>query len=140
MIRDLLVWIRNRVSSTGGLPSRLVLDLDAVLTENVAFTFQGVDYVIPPISTRDFVMLSEALVNMDDLSKRDKLETTEVIDTYYRLLRSICPTIRKRHIASMTQPQLIRLRQLVLDCANGKIYAQAAIEKKNEARSKASVH
>lgn len=102
---------------------KLVLDLDSVIVDSISFRFMGTDHVIEPIDTRNFLKLSQVLVQMDAMQKSKELSSTQVIDIYAELFGMVCPTITKSLIMKMSSPQLLRLHALILDCISGKAYA-----------------
>lgn len=116
-------------------PAKMVLDLDAVVTETLSFSLHGDTHYIAPISTLQFLRISNALVALDDLVKRDQVTSAQIIDAYAELFGSVCKTITRKHIMSMSQAQILRFRQLVMDTVSGKIYTEETeVKKKTEER------
>lgn len=104
--------------------SVLVADLDKLITERVAFKFGGQTHYINPITTAEFFKVTSEMAKLDSLKVQKEVSAKELIDSYTALIGSVCETITRDHISSMTQAQVGALFQLVLDCVTGKAYAE----------------
>lgn len=115
-------------SRAGGQNPPPIADLDALSDSKVPFKFGGKIHYLRPMRTKEFFAATNQLANMDNLRERGSVTAEELVEAYYGLFSSVCETITRDDVLSMTQPQCIALLQLVLDTVTGR--AQADIEKK----------
>lgn len=127
---NLVAWARDLSKKKGIEPPRLVLDLDAVMTETLEFQIQGERHQIAPVSTSQFVEVVEAFSVLDALIKKNQVTADEMIEAYTRCFSTLSPSITRKHVEGMTQKQCGMLWQLMLDCVTGKAYTQDTLVKK----------
>jgi hypothetical protein len=99
--------------------ARVVTDLDAIIREPIAVTLHGKTHVIKPVLVEEFFSLSNALAAISDIAGADKVTLDEVIDGYYGVISSVCPTITKSDIRQSSHSQIAALLQLVMDHVSG---------------------
>lgn len=101
----------------------VVSDLDALVSEPVAFRFQGRIHEIKPISTLELLKFTNAFSGLQELSgKSDQITVSELVEAYTEVISSVCPTITKVHVENMTQSQVSALFQLVMDSVVGRAH------------------
>ncbi len=113
----------------------VVADLDAMIADPVAFRFQGKRHLIKPISTVEFLKYVRASVRVANTLKSDKVSKDDVIDSAFDVVASVCDTIRRKDLESMTEAQVGALLALISKCVTGEIYAKnddAPEKKKSE--------
>jgi hypothetical protein len=98
----------------------VVADLDKLVSEQTAFRWDGKVHVIKPLATETFFKVCNELSRMQDLAKREALTAKELVDAYSDLFASICDTIHRKDVESMSQAQVGALFQLVIDSVAGK--------------------
>lgn len=108
--------------------NQMVADLDALIAKPIYFRWNGKAHEIKPISTKEFLVLTEKLNQMDQLRKQAEIPMDDLVDSYSDIISVVCDSIQRSDILSMTQAQVSALFQLILDCMTGK--AQVDIEKK----------
>lgn len=120
-------WKREKEHSES---SRVVVDLDRILVEAVSFQFDGRVYEIKPLTTAEFLKVSQRLAVMDSLRVKKQITDQELIDAYAAFFNSMCHAITKKTVAKMTPQQAAALFQLMVDCVTGKAYSDPDTEKK----------
>ena len=104
----------------------VVSDLDALISDPVAFRFKGKAHVIKAISVQEFLKTSEALARMNTLLEAKTVGFEEIVDSYYELIHAVCDTIHREDVLKMTQAQVSALISLVIKAVTG----EAQIDKK----------
>lgn len=116
-----LMPVRQKYSEAA---QNAVADLDAILTEPVSFKLHGKSHVINPLSVEKFMVLTAAIVDINELQKKSDITPSELIDKYYALMNGVCPSIKRKDIEDMTQQQVAALYEIVMNTITGKIFAQ----------------
>lgn len=116
--------------------AKVIADLDALISEPIAFKFGGRVHLIQPIQTSEFFVITNKLAKMDLLRAKSEISKEELLKAYEDVICSACKTIKPKDIASMTQTQLAAIFQLILDCLTGKAYIESEDEKKNSQMKK----
>ena len=98
----------------------MVADLDALISDPVFFQSQGKTFKINPITTEEFLKVTSAFSKIDTLKDKKEITHDELIYHYYRVIKSVCPDIKVKHLNEMTQAQLGALFNLVIDVVQGK--------------------
>lgn len=120
---------------TAAMEAEIVSDLDAIVVKPVSILWQGHAHVLKPISTKEFLLATEAMAKMDALSKQGTgVKMEELVDVYAGVIGSVCDTIGKRELMQMSQAQVGALLQTVVDHVTGRIHAP---EKKSPVTPKA---
>lgn len=121
-------WGKNKVMPTRAqsLPSGgiLVADLDKLIADPVPFRWNGMVHFIKPISTKEFLSISEGLAMLDKLRRADQVTAEELLEGYSKVFSSACETIGRKEIEQMTQAQIGALYQLILDTITGKSHTE----------------
>lgn len=112
--------------------AEVISDLDALIEKPIAFTFQGRNHIINPITTETFFKVANALSALDAMKSRSDYTKDDLIAVYLGIFSSVCNSIGKKEIESMTQAQAGALLQIILDCVVGRAQVEnaALIEKK----------
>lgn len=114
--------------SGSNAPEPVVLsDLDALISKPVAFVFQGRTHVIKTMSTAVFFKAVEAIAKLDRLKDKD-YSKDDLVNAYLEIFSTVCDTIGRKEIESMTQAQAMALFQLILDSVTGKAQVGEEIE------------
>lgn len=100
----------------------VVTDLDALVSEDIAFRFQGKLWTIRPLSAGEAFVAWQNMSKFETLKKKESITFTEVLDFYYDLFKSVCPDIKREDVENMTQPQCAALLQLILDTVTGRVF------------------
>lgn len=114
----------------------VVSDLDRLISKPVGFRLLGRVHAIKPMSTEQFLVVSNELGKIDSLIRRAResgVSSDYAVDRYFKLFSACIDTITKEDLNKMTYPQIAALFQLILNCVNGK--AQVEEEKKNLVQS-----
>lgn len=121
-------WGKSKVVSLRGnaLPNNgtLVADLDKLIAEPVPFRWNGSIHFIKPISTKEFLSISEGLATLDKLRRAEQVTAEELLDGYSKVFSAACETIGRKEIEQMTQAQIGALYQLILDTITGKSHGE----------------
>jgi hypothetical protein len=99
----------------------VVADIDAILTKPVAFRFNGKLHYIKPVSTREYLKVTEIFAKMDSMGANGAPDVSSLVDVYSELFSSLCETISKKDVMEMTQSQIGALLQLVIEHVTGRI-------------------
>lgn len=108
--------------------AEVVADLDAMLSEPIAFRFQGKTHIIKPISTAELLKYSNAAFRVSEVMKDEKATHDSVTDAAYGVISSVCSSITRKDLQKMNQVQVGALLNLVIECVTGKIYARGEPE------------
>lgn len=101
----------------------IVSDLDALIAEPISFRLHGEIHSINPISTIELLRFTNAFARLKVLNETSgTLSVDDLIGAYTEVISSVCPSITRKHIESMTQSQIAALFQLVLDSVMGKAH------------------
>lgn len=99
---------------------QVVADLDKLISEPVAFRFQGKVHLIKPMDVKTFLKTCNELTRLDDLRSKKEIANKELIDAYANLFCAVCDTISIADVYEMTQAQVSALLQQILECVTGK--------------------
>lgn len=113
----------------------VVSDLDKLVSESVAFRFNGDKHLIKPLDTKTFLAVSEAFSRLDRLREKKQVTTKDLIEGYTELFKQACSTITQKHVESMTQAQVAALMQLIIDTVRGQSQVKKKLEQAREMRS-----
>jgi len=98
--------------------SRLVTDLDKLVSTARYFRFQGREYALSPVSTGRFLKLSDSLSRIQGLLKQNvagnKIVNEDVYDVYEEFFTTVCDKITRKDIEAMSLAQVSALVDLVL--------------------------
>jgi len=120
----LSILSRIKPSRSAAQPAEIVTDLDALIVKTVSIQWQGRAHVLKPISTAEFLRVTEALAQMDKLRQREGgFKLDELVDVYTDVIGSVCDTIDRREILKMSQAQVAALLQTVIDHVAGRVNA-----------------
>lgn len=103
----------------------IVADLDALVSEDVAFRFQGKTYKIRPLSAGEAFIAWQNLAKLEEYKKKEGATYSDVLDFYSDLFGSVCPEITRDIVKEMTQTQCTALLHLVLDTITGKAFSES---------------
>ena len=103
----------------------IITDLDALVSEDVAFRFQGKTYKIRPLSAGEAFIAWQNLAKLEDYKKKEGATYSDVLDFYSDLFGSVCPEITRDIVKEMTQTQCTALLHLVLDTITGKAFSES---------------
>jgi len=103
----------------------VVADLDALISDDIAFRFGGKTYKIKPLEAGEAFIVWQNLSKLEGLTKRDEVTFTEVLDFYTDLFSSVCPEIKRSDVEQMSQPQCAALLQLILDTVTGRVFSES---------------
>ena len=108
----------------------LYADLDAIIAEPIYFKLHGKRHKIKPITTKEFLRVSNALSALWDMMDKKEITPIEVIDRYTELIQSVCDTVTRQDVENMEQQQAVGLMQLVMDSMTGKAHSPDYNQKK----------
>lgn len=120
--------------------SDIISDLDALIEKPIGFTFQGKTHVINPITTATFFKVANALSAMDALKNKGDYSKDDLVGVYLGVFSSVCDTIGRKEIESMTQAQAGALLQIILDCVVGKAQVERASVENTEKKKTRTTH
>lgn len=112
--------------------AKIVVDLDEILAKPVAFRFAGKIHVIKPIQTKEFYSLANATAELWALRDAKNITPDQLIDRYYALISSVCPSIKRKDVEGMTQAQVTALYQLIMDTVMGRQQAKDQQDEKKK--------
>lgn len=119
MMKSFFKPARAKAWMTSG-SDNVVADLDAITQDTVNFKLNGKIHEIKPLSTKEFLVYTNALSKLWELKEKDVVGPDELIDKYYDMVYSIVPSITKEDIGSMNQQKIGALFQLILDTVSGR--------------------
>ena len=111
--------LKLRPSRAQSKPTDVIADLDALISNDVGFIFQGKTHRIKAITTENFFNVTNAIAKLDSM-RNGKYTKADLLGTYAGIFSSVCDTIGPSDIENMTQAQVGALFQLILDCVTGK--------------------
>jgi hypothetical protein len=144
LLAGLVIFYRTRQGVPAALPQpvkvkahrpvrEVVSDLDALVSEPIAFRFNGEVHEIKPVSTLELLSFTNAFAELQELNGRaDSITVGELVDAYTSVISSVCPSITREHVESMTQAQVAALFQLVMDSVVGRAHAAPGVEPESE--------
>ncbi len=94
-------------------------DLDAMLTERVAFKVLGKIHVLEPLSTEKFYKFVKSISVINSL-KENSVTAEEFINVYADILEPIIPTLTKKDIRKLTVQQANGIFNFVIETVLGK--------------------
>lgn len=101
----------------------LVADLDAMVSEAIAFKLHGKQHIVKPISLEEFLKYTNAYSQIwNSTDEKKKLTNEQFIEMYHQLFSSVCDTITVDDIKKMSQAQVGALFQLISDTVTGKAH------------------
>jgi hypothetical protein len=101
--------------------SNLIADLDSLIEEKVVFRLHGNQHFISPISTLEFFKFAERLAVLNSLRDKENIKGDELVNSYYEVISSVCPSISIEDVEKCTSAQVGALFQLVLDKVMGRL-------------------
>lgn len=110
--------------------SKIVVDLDRLVSEPIGFRLQGKVHLIKPLDNKTFLKVVNELAKLDVLRSTPNPEMKVVIDGYTSLFQSVCDTITKQIVSDMNAHQIAALFQQIVDQITGRAFKSEA-EKKN---------
>jgi hypothetical protein len=96
-----------------------VQDIDAIIEKPEYIKLHGVVHEIKPVLVNEFFALANALARLNNLTAQKEINLDDLVDTYFGLIRSVCPTIEKEDIRKCTNAQVAAILQKVYDHVNG---------------------
>lgn len=107
-------------------------DLDALLSEEVTFRFNGRVHKIKPISLAEFLKWTQAHTSLMDSIKSDQEIITPkmLAEKYHEVISAVCDSITVADVESMEQAQIAALYQLVIDKMTGQVPTSDGVKKK----------
>ena len=108
----------------------VVSDLDAMVANPVAFRLHGKVHRMRPITVKEFFAVSNALLSLERLKSDDRLTDEQIIDLYFQIIHSVCDSVTKNDIKSMTHAQAGALIQLIVDHVTGRAHVPIPDEQK----------
>jgi len=111
-------------------PSKVIVDLDALVSEPQTFKWAGKVHVIKPITVETFFKVTQNIAKLDQLRDPSTLTQEMFVNAYTDVFSSVCDTISSKDVETMTIPQRGALLQYILDCIKGQTQTQD-YEKKN---------
>lgn len=101
-----------------------VADLDAILSSSVEFKLHGKYHVLSPLTVEQFMVFTSKLTEVYALREKSGVTASELIDIYYELAHSACPSIKREDIEEMTNQQVAALFDVMISTVTGKIHAE----------------
>lgn len=101
----------------------LYVDLDAVILKPVKFRLHGNVHEIKPMATEDFFKVSQELVAIQELGKKELVTPDELAGRYHSLISTVCQTVTMEDIKRMDQVQCAGLLNLVIATVTGEAHA-----------------
>lgn len=102
--------------------SKVLVDLDRLVSESVGFRLNGKVHTIKPMTTETFFKVANELAKLSVLRSETEVDQKAVIGGYISLFESVCDTISKKDVYQMSQPQIAALFQQILNCITGTAY------------------
>lgn len=101
-------------------PVKVIADLDLLISQPIGFKYLGRDYVIDPMTTKNYFEVIKGLHDIEVLtSNRDSTTLEETYQAYYRFVHALCKTITLEDIKKATLPQLSALMNLLIKHIKG---------------------
>lgn len=125
MMKSFFKPARSKAWMTSG-SDNVIADLDAIIQDTVSFKLNGKIHEIKPLSTKDFLIYTNALSKVWELKDKEIIKPDDLIEKYYDMVSSVVPSIKRTDIETMNQQQVGALFQLILDTVTGKAQARAS--------------
>ena len=117
----MLFSLRPNRDNNKAAQAHVVADIDAIDVKPVAFKWADKIHVLRPITTKEYLKVTETFAKMERLSKEGGYTCDELVDVYAELLASLCDTITRADIMRMTQAQVGAVLQLIIDHVTGRV-------------------
>lgn len=107
--------------------TKLIADLDDLISQPIGFRYLGKEYVIEPMTTRNFITVTKALGELEAILKRQEggeLNEDEIYDAYFLFVSSLCKKISLSDIRKATVSQLHALLNLLMQHITGQTASQ----------------
>lgn len=99
-----------------------IADLDAIISQSVAFKYKGKIHSLKPMTLEEFLKFTNAQASLVNLLKDDKSITPKgLAESYHSVISAVCDTITIEDILDMEQVQIAALYQLVIDLVTGQV-------------------
>lgn len=96
-------------------PVKVIADLDLLISQPIGFKYLGRDYVIDPMTTRNYIEVVKGLHDIEVLtSNRDSTTLEDTYQAYYKFVHALCKTMTLEDIKKATLPQLAALMNLLI--------------------------
>jgi hypothetical protein len=98
------------------LPVKVISDLDDLVAQPIGFRYLGEDYIIAPMTTRNFMIVTQALHELEETLKKQNGEWDDesIYQAYYEFISPLCPGISLKKIKKGTISQLHALLNLMV--------------------------
>lgn len=101
--------------------SDVYANLDQLISDPLPFRLHGKVHLLKPVELQEFYSLTNALMKLHALrDDASNINTDQLIDSYFKVINSVCGTITKQDIEQMTQAQIGALYALILEHASGR--------------------
>lgn len=100
----------------------VVLDLDAIVTEELRVRVNGRIVTIRPIDVEEYINVTEAMGRLEELQSRPRadVDINEMVDAYYKVFSAVTKDLTKQQVYDMKLPQMGALLQGIIDHLGGK--------------------
>lgn len=98
----------------------IVKDLDLLVGKKKCFVFQGKKFFLNDINLETYIKLTNALYNLEKISNSKKISKEDLINSYFSIVKSVCPDFQKKDLLSLNLAQLFLLIKMIIDIATGK--------------------
>lgn len=98
-------------------PTKMIADLDDLISQPIGFKFRGKEYIIEPMTTENFMLVTNAMHELEQILKtkeHSQFNEKEIYKAYYNFVSVLCPTISYYSIKKAKIPQLHALLNLMI--------------------------
>lgn len=95
----------------------MIADLDDLISQPIGFKYLGKEYIIEPMTTHNFMIVTRALHELEQILKtkeQSEFNEDEIHNAYYNFVSALCPTITLIEIKKAKIPQLHALLNLMV--------------------------
>lgn len=102
--------------------NKVVLDIDSIVSESQFVRLHGKVHEIKPVLVAEYFLLANSMATVSELvNRKGAIVLDEMVDAYYGVISSVCPTITKKDIRACSHMQVAQLYQFVMDHISGRI-------------------
>jgi hypothetical protein len=95
----------------------LIADLDDLISQPIGFKYLGKEYIIEPMTTHNFMIVSRALQDLENVLKdknNEDFNEDDIYQAYYDFISTLCPRISISDIRKAKIAQLHALLNLMI--------------------------
>jgi hypothetical protein len=107
---------------------KIVTDLDKMVSQKIAFKWNGSTHFINPISTETWLDFLNAMAGLsmalESVRKGEKDSQDKLLKQYGCIFSLVCDSIKPEDVYNMTQHQVAALMNVITKCLSGEPFVE----------------